>query len=76
MRNTLVIIQAPDNLAQIVCKDSAGQTVLILDEEDIKRMPLADLEPSNPDDVFAYANHLLGECFNAYLPATKFDVLA
>lgn len=76
MKNTLVIIQAPADLSQIVCKDGAGRTVLILDDQDLKRMPLADLEPSNPDDVFTYANHLLGDCYNAFLPATKFEVLA
>lgn len=73
MKNTLVIITPPHD-SRVICKDSAGTTVLILDAEDQKRMQLADLESSNPDDLFTYANHLLGECYNAYLTALRFEV--
>lgn len=61
---------APNFLQQIFCKSESGETLLILEGSqgsiDCRAMELADLEPSNEDDVFAYANHLLGDRFENY----------
>lgn len=67
--NTLYLENAFNQVSQSQeyhCKDAKGTVLLILIEEDVKRMYLADLEPSNDDDLFTYANHLLGGRFTAY----------
>ena len=54
----------------ITCRNSAGDIVLTLDAEagghDCKAMETAGLEPANDEDVFTYANHLLGGKFKEF----------
>lgn len=51
----------------ITCYDAKRNVVLILQGEvDVKPMEAADLDPYNDDDLFTYANHLLGGRFAGY----------
>lgn len=60
-----------DGREVVLCRDQQGHVLIALDagagSHDSKAMEVGGLEPSNDEDVFAYANHLLGNAFQSFI---------
>lgn len=49
-----------------VKNEKNGSILLLLDLKDAERMTVAGMDPENDDDLFQYANHLLGNQFSDF----------
>ncbi len=65
-RNNILILEHQDR--EVVVKDERnGRVLLLLDLKDQERMNLAGLNADKDDDLFEYANHLLGNKFREFI---------
>ncbi|MEP2668957.1 MAG: hypothetical protein ABJH04_08175 [Cyclobacteriaceae bacterium] len=63
-------VTGPKNDPIVICSNEEGERVLTLvamaGSDDVKAMEAAALEPGNDEDVFAYANKLLGNSYDSF----------